>query len=277
VTTRQWKLGPRGFADIGCSARLQAVLRLQSRLIRSFLATEIEQFENSFEEILQTANVFLVTTERVAQSPSLVIIDQVSVVKTVCHFLASSNAILEFLYFQHRRTGLASGGDPSLEKQVKDAQTLVKELLNTFILHKKAEQYPGKECGLVYNEDVKVFGGFLLHKYAHAEQSEVPDPDDDKVDVSKMIQYWHTESLFHPLRHVPGTPWHKFFGNLKPGPLASPELFRQRKPLPFFNAIIPSTIAWLQPELVADYEKYRELFERVSLYQTELLRHANAL
>jgi hypothetical protein len=193
-----------------------------------------------------------------------VIVDQASVVKTVCQFLASSNAILEFLAFQQRRTGLVSGGDRSLEKQVKDAQALVQELLNTFLLHQKAENYPGKECGLIYNEDIKVFGGFILHKHAHADQSDIPDPNDDNEDVGKLVQYWHTESLVHPLRHVPGTPWHKFFGNVKPGPIVNPALFRERKPLPFFKVIFPTTITWLQPELRQDYDRYREMFERVS-------------
>ncbi|KAK4102749.1 hypothetical protein N658DRAFT_522763 [Parathielavia hyrcaniae] len=237
-------------------------MRLQSQHIRSILAKDIEEFENHFEEILQTASVFLVTTERVAQSPSLVIVDQVSVVNTVCHFLVSSNAILEFLDFHYRRTGLASGGDPSLEKQVKDAQILVQELLSTLILHKKAEHYPGKELGLVHGEDVMVYGNFLLHKFHHAEQSQIPDPDDENVDIGKLVRYWHTESLFSPLRHVPGTPWHKFFGNLRPGPLASPALFRERKPLPYFHALIPPTIEWLHVELEDEYAKYREMFER---------------
>ncbi|KAL2183473.1 hypothetical protein L209DRAFT_767514 [Thermothelomyces heterothallicus CBS 203.75] len=239
----------------------QVVLRLQAQYIRSAIATEIEEFEKYFEEVLQIASVFLVTTERVAHSPSLVIVDQPSVVKTVCHFLASSNAILEFLHFQEKMTGLASGGDVSLETQVNEAQTLVKELLNTLLLHKKAETYPGKECGLVYDEDVKVYGGFILHKYGHADESYVPDPTDDNEDVSKLIQYWHTENLVHPLRHVPGNPWHKFFGNVKPGPIAAPALFRKRKPQPSFKVVLPTTITWVKPEIMQDYNKYREMFE----------------
>jgi hypothetical protein len=196
-----------------------------------------------------------------------VIVDQASVVKTVCHFLASSNAILEFLNFQQRKTGLASGGDDSLEKQVKEAQALVKELLNTLLLHKKAETYPGKECGLVYNEDVKVFGSFILHKYGHVDQDFIPDPTNDNEDVGKLVRYWHTENLVHPLRHVPGTPWHKFFGNVQPGPILSPALFRERKPQPFFTAMHPTTITWLKPEIVHDYDGYREMFERVSYHE----------
>jgi hypothetical protein len=237
---------------------------MQAQFVRSLLATEIQEFESSFEEILQTVSAFLVATERVAHYSSLVIVDEEAVVKTICHFLASSNAILEFLAFQQRKTGLASGGDCSLEKQVTDAQTLVQELRNTLILHRKAERFPGKESGLIYHEDVKVYGGFILHKYAHADGSDIPDPNDDNEDLGRLAQYWHTEGLFHPLRHVPGTPWHKFFGNLQPGGIMTPYLFRERKPLPFFKAIFPETILWLQPELREDYERYREMFERVS-------------
>lgn len=166
-----------------------------------------------------------------------------------------------------------------MEKQVKDAHALVQELLNTFLLHQKAETYPGKECGLIYNEDVKIFGGFVLHKYGHADQSDIPDPNDDNEDVGKLVQYWHTEALFHPLRHVPGTPWHKFFGNVQPGPVVNPVLFRERKPLPFFKAIFPTTITWLQPELRHDYDRYREMFERVSHSFTEniVLQHADVV
>lgn len=237
---------------------------MQSQYIRSCLAAEIEMFENSLDDILQTANVFLVATEKIAQSPSLVIVDQESVVKTVCRFLASSNSILDFLDFQQQRTGLPAGGDSSLEKQVKTAQDLVQGLLRALLLYKKAESYPGKEFGMVYDEDVKVLGGFVLHKNDHADHSDIPDPIQDNVDMGKVIRYWHPEHLYHPLRHVPGTPWHKFFGNLLPGPIMRPELFRERKPLPSFTVVFPKTITWLKPELIRDYETNRQLFERVS-------------
>ncbi|KAK4032295.1 mat A-2 [Parachaetomium inaequale] len=255
-------VGRRGGAQMDRRKLGQVVLRLQAQHIRSSVATEIEEFERFFQDILQIANFFLVTTERVADSSRLVIVDQPTVVKVVCHFLTSSNAILQFLDFQEQKTGLASGGDMSLETQVKEAQALVKELLNTLLLYKKAETYPGKECGLIYNEDIKVYGGYILHKYAHADVSYVPDPTDDNEDVGKLVQYWHTENLVHPLRHVPGTPWHKFFGNVKPGPIVSPALFRERKPQPFFRVVFPTTITWLKPEVMRDYDKYRDMFER---------------
>lgn len=196
------------------------------------------------------------------------VVDQAAVVKTVCHFLASSNTILEFLDFQRTKTGLAGGGDRSLEKQVKDAQALVGALLNTLILYKKAESYPGKASGLVYDEDVTVFGNFILHKNRDADPSDVPDPNDDEEDMGKLMRYWHTEGILHPLRHVPGTAWHKFFGNIKPGPIMRPALFRERKAQPFFKVIFPETISWLKDELMAEYDKYRHMFEQVGINQS---------
>lgn len=240
-------------------------MRLQAQYIRTALAGEIEDFENFFEEILQTTSAFLVATEKIADSPSLVIVDQASVVKTICGFLASSNIILEFLDVQHRKTGLAGGGDVSLEKQVKAAQELVQELLGAFILHKKAESYPGKEMGMIYNEDVKLFGGFVLHKNDYAAEGDIPDPGQDESELGNLARYWHSEHVYHPFRHVPGTHWHKFFGNLQPGPILRPALFRERKPLPFFTVILPRSMIWLKTELFGDYESKRLLFEVVSL------------
>ncbi|KAL2020190.1 hypothetical protein VTK56DRAFT_8616 [Thermocarpiscus australiensis] len=234
----------------------------QAEYIRSSLQEEIRDFEDSFDEILQTANAFLVATEKIAQSPSLVIVDDDAVVKNICRFLASSNTILDFLDFQNQMTGLPSGGDTSLEKQVKAAQALVAELISALLLHKKAESYPGKELGMVYNEDVKFFGGFVLHKNENADHCDVPDQVEENFDLGKQRQYWHPESIYHPLRHVPGTQWHKFFGNIRPGPVMSPELFRERKPLPSFTVIFPKTITWVGHEVFTNYETNRQLFER---------------
>ncbi|KAK4233448.1 hypothetical protein C8A03DRAFT_38840 [Achaetomium macrosporum] len=239
----------------------QVVLRMQAEHIRSSLATEIEEFENTFEQILQTTNAFLAATESAGTVPSFVIIDQDSVVKIVCQFLASSNTILEFLDFQEKKTGLASGGDSSLEKQVKAAQALVEQLLTTLRLHEKAESYPGKEFGFVYNEDVKLFGDVILHKHLHVDPINAPDPNLE-MPLDRLREYWHVEeNVFSPLRQVPGTDWHKFFGNLQTGPLGNLVLFRERKAPAYFKVMFPETIDWLMPEIESQYDKYREVFE----------------
>ncbi|KAL1840344.1 hypothetical protein VTJ49DRAFT_558 [Mycothermus thermophilus] len=241
------------------------VLRLQAQQIRSALAKEIKEFEEVFNEIMEITNVFLASTDQITQSPSLVIVDRPSVVKTVCQFLASSNGILDFLDFQENQTGFKA--DIALENKVKDTQTLVMELLNTLILHHKAETYPGKENGLIYNEDVKVCGQVVLHRNDSADQSDVPDPRDEEVDLAKLLQYWHAEHVLHPLRFVPGTPWHKFFGNLLPAPVLIPELFRERKPMPIFEIRKPQFLPWLMNEIIDDYRRYRDLFDEAMLDQ----------
>lgn len=191
-------------------------------------------------------------------------------VETVCRFLALSNGILEFLDFQRKRTCLPGGGDVSLEKQIIEAQKLVQKLLQAILLHKKAESFPGKEMGFVHDRDVKVFGGLVFHKNQELDGSDMPDPTRDNVELDTINQYWHAEDIYRPLRHVPGTHWHKFFGNLRPGPAnlqpgsLRPSLFREAEPQPLFRIFWPTTILWLKTELFGDYENKRLLFERVS-------------
>jgi hypothetical protein len=220
------------------------VLRLQAQHIRASLAKEIEKFEETFDDILQTTNAFLASTNPIKEPSTLVAIDRASVVKTVCHFLASSNEILHFL-----------------ETQVKDAQALVAELLKTLILHHKAEAFPGKENGLVYNEDVKVFRGLVLHHASHVEVDEIPDPYDTKVGKDKLIQYWHAEPILNPLRIVPGTPWHKFFGGLLPS--MRPKLFRERKDVECFHTFVPFWLDMMLRWIEDEYERYRNAFDEV--------------
>ncbi|KAH6630135.1 hypothetical protein B0J18DRAFT_90752 [Chaetomium sp. MPI-SDFR-AT-0129] len=266
-------LNPRGVQHLSWDRRAlgKAVLRMQAHYIRSTIQTEIKDFADSFEAILQTTNIFLVMTEKISQSPSLVLVDPEAITENVCRFLASSNSVLEFLAFQQHSTGLASGGDPSLEHQVKKAQELVMELLNTLILHNRAETYPGKENGCIYDEDIKAFGGRILHKNSDAEPDEAPDPH-LQDDLSKLGEYWHTEEPFNPLTHMPGTHWHKFFGNLVLV-WGRPMLFRKRERGDYIKVYLPDTITWLQPEIMNDYNKYRDMFEtyrrlpRPRLYQ----------
>ncbi|GAB1312019.1 hypothetical protein MFIFM68171_02229 [Madurella fahalii] len=239
----------------------EVVLRLQAQYIRGALTAEIQEFESCFDEISQAARVFLVATEKAAQSPSLAIIDENAAVKILCRFIAVSNTILEFLDFQTQMTGLPSGGDVSLEKQVKAAQVLVEEFLRTLLLYQKAESYPGKELGMIYNEDVKFFSGFVLHKHQYVDRNRAPDPNLDNVDLEDVVEYWHPENIYHPLRQVPGNQWHKYFGNIQPGPVINPALFQETKPQPSFTVVFPPTIDWLAEELSSDYDTNRQHFE----------------
>lgn len=242
------------------------MLRIQARYIRSAIAPEIEAFENSFDEIIQTAELFLTATEKISESSDIVLIDHETVIKTFCQFLVSSNYILDFLRFQQRKTGIPAGGDVSLHKQVKAAQAVVQTLLTALVVHIKADSYPGKEMGMVYDEDTKYLWGAILHKNKDADPSEVPTVSTDEADINEIKKYWHIEHFYHPIRHVPGTTWHKFFGGIRLPRFTAgnPSLFLKKGAKSFFVVNFPETVTWLAQELGSEYEMYRALFDRVS-------------
>jgi hypothetical protein len=243
---------------------LQVVLLFQARQTRAAIAEEIEAFERCFDEVLQTATAFLEATEDFQEDIFLLFSEDDALLNLLCHFTALSNGILEFLDFQAQQTGLPSGVDISLESQVKAAQAFVEKFLQTFLLFKRAEGYPGKEIGMLPKEDVMIFGGAVFHRHNRVIPINAPDPHRVDVSASRAAKYWHGEHLFHPLRHVPGTQWHKYFGNLQPGPKYIPALFREKNQQPNFIVVFPTTLGFLVDETGTEYEKYRQYFENVS-------------
>ncbi|KAK4170738.1 sporulation minus regulator 1 [Triangularia setosa] len=243
----------------------QVSLRMQSSLIRAALRTEIRQFERSFDEVIQQTGVFLETTEQHFVSPSLVITNEDVLIRHLCGFLASKLSIEGFLDFHKRTTQGTSDGDSSLANQVKAATMFVQELLQTLICHKEAADYPGKHLGMEYDREVKYFGGCLFHLSATMDlDDELPEIDDVYEDVDELTNYYHGEKLAHPLRQLPGTPWHKFFGNfpetrVEEAPDAS--LFRDKPQdeAPTFS--IPGTILFLIPEFRREYKTFRDILK----------------
>ncbi|KAK4248745.1 mat A-2 [Corynascus novoguineensis] len=122
------------------------------------------------------------------------------------------SAVRTVCQFMHPQLASSSGGrDVSLENQVKEAQALVRER-STLCYFTKAETRPEKEYGYVYDAYIK------------ANESDN--------------------------QHVPGTPWYKFLGNAKRGPILAPAL------------VIFPIITWGKKEIRRGYDKYREIFER---------------
>ncbi|EGS22715.1 uncharacterized protein CTHT_0011890 [Thermochaetoides thermophila DSM 1495] len=187
-------------AELECHGLGQIVLRIQARYIRSAIAPEIEAFENSFDEIIQTAELFLTATEKISESSDI------------------------------------------------------------------ADSYPGKEMGMVYDEDTKYLWGAILHKNKDADPSEVPTLSTDEADINEIKKYWHIEHFYHPIRHVPGTTWHKFFGGIRLPRLTAgnPSLFLKKGAKSFFVVNFPETVTWLAQELGSEYEMYRALFDRAT-------------
>ncbi|KAK4660617.1 Sporulation minus regulator 1 [Podospora pseudocomata] len=241
----------------------QVTLLMESTLIRTALRTDIQQFEKSFEQIIEQAGVFLATTEEHFISLSLVVMDEDVLIRHLCGFLASKLAIEGFLSFHQQTIQRTSGGDASLAKQVKAATVFVLELIQTLIYHKEAADYPGKHLGMMYDRDVKYFGGTLFHLNPQVNlDEELPELDDYYEDVDELTNYYHGEKLSHPLRQLPGNPWHKFFGNFPETRVehaADTALFRENPRPGDLTVSIPGTILFLIPEFRQEHEKFRQL------------------
>ncbi|KAK0723742.1 sporulation minus regulator 1 [Apiosordaria backusii] len=253
----------------------QVTLRMQSTMVRTALRKEIQQFEKSFDEIIQQTGVFLATTEQHFMSPSLVVTDEDLLIRHLCGFLVSKLSIEGFLAFHQQTIQRTSGGDTSLAKQVKAATVFVQELLVTLICHKEAADYPGKHLGMMGDQEVKYFGGTIFHLNPHiGPDDELPEIDDVYEDIDELTNYYHAEKLSHPLRQLPGTPWHKFFGNFPETRVHdAPEtsLFRENPRHEDLTLSIPGTILFLIPEFRREYKRFRELLEEHSQLSLPLL------
>lgn len=255
-------------ATLAKPVHVQVTLLMESTLIRTALRTDIQQFEKSFEQIIEQAGVFLATTEEHFISLSLVVMDEDVLIRHLCGFLASKLAIEGFLSFHQQTIQRTSGGDASLAKQVKAATVFVLELIQTLIYHKEAADYPGKHLGMMYDRDVKYFGGTLFHLNPQVNlDEELPELDDYYEDVDELTNYYHGEKLSHPLRQLPGNPWHKFFGNFPETRVehaADTALFRENPRPGDLTVSIPGTILFLIPEFRQEHEKFRQLMLEVS-------------
>ncbi|KAK4200256.1 sporulation minus regulator 1 [Triangularia verruculosa] len=246
----------------------QVTLDMQSNLIRTTLRPEILLFQRSFEEIIQQTSVFLATTEQHFLSPSLLVTDEDVLIRHLCGFLASKLGIEGFLAFHQQTIQRTSSGDSSLANQVKAATVFVQDLLQALICHKEAADYPGKHLAMIYDREVKYFGGSIFHLNPHIDiDDDLPEIDDDYEELEDLTSYYHAEKLSHPLRQLPGTPWHKFFGNFEETRVHdAPEmsLFRDNAQHKDLTLSIPGTILFLVPEIRREYDRFREILEEAS-------------
>lgn len=167
--------------------------------------------------------------------------------------------ILNFLSFLEKKRGLPSGGDQRLQQAAYKGQQFATRLLRSLTIHKDAQETPGKEFGLVCGKEVHVLGGHIVRRSKR-----------DVVGQAGGVN-WHVDHTHHPLRRVPGTPWHKFFGNVevepnKPlhlfGDFTSPKSDRNghRK----FPVIIPETAMFIQDEISSEHQQVATIHTEVS-------------
>ena len=229
---------------------------LQARLSRTHLSEAIKEFEENLQCLFGEAKILLCRKKTkyrqrwFGYSDEFGAPDEKKVIKAACHIIESTNTILNFLSFLEKKRGLPAGGDQRLQQAAYKGQQFAMRLLRSLTIHKAAQEIPGKEFGLVYGKEVYVLDGHPLRK-----------SEEDVLGQAVGVN-WHLDHAQHPLRRVPGTPWHKFFGNVEVEGNKRLHLFDDddsaksdptgpRK----FCVIIPETAEFIQDEINSEHEK----------------------
>lgn len=249
-----------------CSA-LQVVLRLQVQHIRSTLAGDIKIAQKCFKSLLQYSLIWLLIKDG-RPSESFMLEHASRLIRLTIRFMAYSNNILAFLDFHFQQTGLQAGGDTHLEKQVRAMKRFMEAFLAVMVSSGEAADYPGRDLGLTYNKDVKVLQRRIWHLNADiSEQEDVPSIENASINDVFAGRYWHPLVFSHPLSCVPGSTWHKFFGNVMRDwlPLThQPMLFKKEDHPRDFVISIPFTIDWLENDLNEQNAHHTEMLTIVS-------------
>lgn len=152
---------------------------------------------------------------------------------------------------------MPSGGDQRLQQAAYKGQQFAFRLLRSLTIHKDAQEIPGREFGLVYGKEVHVIDGHLFHR--------------SKQEIVGQAggRNWHIDHTLHPLRRVPGTPWHKFFGNVE----VDNELHlfdddtsvdSDRDGLRKFSVVIPETAEFILDEISSEHQRVATIHTEVS-------------
>ncbi|KAK1758389.1 hypothetical protein QBC47DRAFT_399295 [Echria macrotheca] len=248
------------------------LLRIQGGLIHTALASHIANFDHGMEKIVSYAQVVKVTAESVLHPTTTLIVDEKAVTTTISEVMESSNTILAFLGFQEAKTGLTCGGDPLLKRKIEVGQKLCKALLRSLALYVKAADRPAAEFGLEYGNETKVSVGAALFAdegrgYGNMLQrygvSSINQDSEDPINDGWRRAYFH-----HPVTQVPGTAWHKFFGNLRVRRDQVALLYRCPPQQRIFQAV-PRVALELESHLQSELHWYRFQFARSGYFEEE--------
>ncbi|KAK4223216.1 hypothetical protein QBC38DRAFT_459605 [Podospora fimiseda] len=253
----------------------QVVLNLQVEHIRSTIDQDIEDLGTCFRQILQLIGIFLLVTQRHirSRSTSISVVNAELTTSLITQFLGHSNNILGFLDFITQQTGLPSGGDSHLEKQVQAITCFVKGFLEVLVAQARAADTPGKEWSLILNRNIAVYQGKVVHLNAdEIDNGQVRlNLSDPNMDPFLLIHRFHRDPIGYPLRHVPGTQWHKFFADVQPrrNKLLDAVLFRTRKHKRGFRVSIPSTFEFIENDIELLFEGFVDMFESLGQWEEQ--------
>ncbi|KAK3954994.1 putative mat-A2 protein [Pseudoneurospora amorphoporcata] len=230
--------------------------QLQARLSRSLLSEAIKEFEENLQCLFHEAKLLLCTKRTkyrqswFGSSNEFGPNNESKIIKAACRIIESTNTILNFLSFLEKKRGMPSGGDQRLQQAAYKGQQFALRLLRSLTIHKDAQEIPGKEFGMTYGKEVYMLDGHILRRSKR-----------EVVGQAGGVN-WHVDHTHHPLRRVPGTPWHKFFGNLEVDDDQRLHLFdddtsakTDRNGLRKFSVIIPETAEFFLDEISSEHQQ----------------------
>ncbi|KAK3364072.1 hypothetical protein B0T25DRAFT_430313, partial [Lasiosphaeria hispida] len=240
----------------------QLVSRLMRQTIRSALNIEISIFHRTIHEVLRYGRLIYEYSQRVPYPVTVKGINGSEVVKSLGQFLGATDTILQYLDFHEKKTGMPSAGDPQLRQMVEGGRYLIETFMVAYVYHGDCVDRPGFHLGLIYHRDIKNLNGSVMIRNQNRQPwaLHVSDLELSQLHLDTMLDYWHYPKLHHPVIVVPGTPWHKFMGNLKCGPNHVPLIFDGK---PRFNLELwtPEVGIYMELEIIKTYDELQKKFE----------------
>lgn len=190
------------------------------------------------------------------------------VTATVCRYLEATNAILRFLKFVEKETGIVAGGDIWLSNKVAYSRSLVQGFLTALVSMKMGADRPGMAFSLRYSLDIRVYDQSLVIANGRTRnprlERDIKDQDFSRMTPDAVRTGWHCPSIDFPAIHVPGTQWHKYFGNLdrdNVGPRAAIFDGEEKERV---RVHFPEVAVRIEQEMRAGFAEFQGYFHRVS-------------
>lgn len=194
--------------------------------------------------------------------------DEKIVTATVCRYLEATNAILRFLKFVEKETGIVAGGDIWLSNKVAYSRTLVQGFLTALVSMKAGADRPGMVFSMRYSVDIRVYDHSLVISNGRTRNPRlergIKDQDFGRMTPDAVRKGWHCPSIDFPAIQVPGTQWHKYFGNLdrdEVGPRAAIFDGEEKERV---RVRFPEVAVRIEKEMRAGFAEFQGYFHRVS-------------
>ncbi|KAK1826507.1 hypothetical protein QBC39DRAFT_364222 [Podospora conica] len=243
------------------------LLRMNFDRVRARLVDEIQCFDECLKKILIMAEAFTVSHTNIDYPATLKLVkDDKIVTATVCRYLEATNAILRFLAFVEKETGILAGGDIWLTHKIANSRVIVQNFLTALVAQRKGEDRPGMAFSLRYSVDIRVYDHSLVISNGRTQDAQsqklIKDQDFSRMELAAVKEGWHCPSIEYPAIHVPGTQWHKYFGNLNRDDIGPRTAIFDGEEKQVVRVRFPAVAIRLEQEMRAVFTEFQGYFHR---------------